>query len=103
MGDGPLPGGRLHAPGCVAHAPGRGTIKIVARDVPIRALVSALVPAVGLVAGLPFVNRIEPVVLGLPFLLFWILGWVLVTPVFLAIAYLLAEATPDRTAGGASR
>jgi len=73
---------------------------------PIRfrlALVPALTPAVALVAGLPFVNRIEPVVLGLPFLLFWILGWVLVTPVFLAIAYLLAEATPDRTAGGASR
>jgi hypothetical protein len=58
---------------------------------------------VALVAGLPFVNRIEPVVLGLPFLLFWILGWVLLTPVFLAIAYLLAEAMPDRTAGGASR
>lgn len=56
-----------------------------------------------LVAGLPFVNRIEPVVLGLPFLLFWILGWVLLTPVFLAIAYLLADAKPDRAAGGAGR
>jgi hypothetical protein len=82
---------------------GPGIIETVAKEVPAAALVSALAPAVALVAGLPFVNRIEPVVLGLPFLLFWILGWVLVTPVFLAIAYLLAEATPDRTAGGASR
>ncbi len=63
----------------------------------------ALIPALALVAGLPFVNRIEPVVLGLPFLLVWILGWVLVTPVFLALAYLLAETKADRAAGGAVR
>jgi hypothetical protein len=53
-------------------------------------LAVAFVPALALVAGLPFVNRLEPVVLGLPFLLFWILGWVLATPLFLAAAYLLA-------------
>jgi hypothetical protein len=28
----------------------------------------------------PFVNRIEPVVLGMPFVLFWILAWVVLTP-----------------------
>jgi hypothetical protein len=47
-------------------------------------LAVAFIPALALVAGLPFVNRIEPVVLGLPFLLSWILGWVLATPLFLA-------------------
>ena len=40
---------------------------------------------------------------GLPFLLFWILGWVLVTPLFLAVAYLLADTTAGRAAGGAGR
>lgn len=60
----------------------------------------ALIPALALVAGLPFVNRVEPLVLGLPFLLFWILGWVLVTPAFLALAYFLADTKADRAAGG---
>ncbi len=54
-------------------------------------------------AGLPFANRLEPVVLGLPFLLFWILGWVLLTPVFLGVAYLLAAGAAGRAAGGAGR
>ncbi len=52
-------------------------------------LIPAAIPALALVVGLPFVNRLQPVVLGLPFLLVWILGWVLVTPAFLAAAYLL--------------
>jgi len=69
----------------------------------LRALLPAAVPVVALVAGLPFVNRLEPIVLGLPFLLFWILGWVLVTPLFLAVAYLLVEPGNDDTAGGADR
>jgi hypothetical protein len=59
-------------------------------------LTVAFVPALALVAGLPFVNRLEPVVLGLPFLLSWILGWVLATPLFLAAAYLLADRDPGQ-------
>ena len=74
-------------------------------------LVIAFIPALALVAGLPFVNRLEPVVLGLPFLLFWILGWVLATPLFLAAAYLVAARdagqgraeAPDPAAGGGRR
>ena len=54
-------------------------------------LAMAFIPALALVAGLPFVNRLEPVVLGLPFLLAWILGWVLATPLFLAAAYALTS------------
>ncbi len=50
----------------------------------------AVIPVLVLIAGLPFVNRPDPVVLGLPFLLLWIVGWVAVTPLFLGAAYLLA-------------
>ena len=67
------------------------------------ALLLALVPVVALVGGLPFVNRLEPVVLGLPFLLFWILGWVLVTPIFLGAAYALVDTKGDDTHDGAER
>jgi hypothetical protein len=62
----------------------------------------AFIPALALVAGLPFVNRLDPVVLGLPFLLAWILGWVLATPIFLAAAYVLAAGDSSQSRPEAS-
>jgi hypothetical protein len=44
------------------------------------------VPFLTLVLALPFVNRLRPIVLGLPFILFWILLWILLTPVLLFAA-----------------
>jgi hypothetical protein len=49
----------------------------------------AALPALGLLVGVPFVNRVEPYVLGLPFLLFWIVAWVAVTSVLMAIVWML--------------
>jgi hypothetical protein len=40
----------------------------------------ALVPIVMLTLAIPFVNRVEPRVFGLPFLLVWILAWIVLTP-----------------------
>lgn len=39
----------------------------------------ALLPAVGMLGGLSWANRVYPLVLGLPFLMAWLVGWVLVT------------------------
>jgi hypothetical protein len=39
----------------------------------------ALVPAVALVGAPLFANRDEPRVLGMPFLLAWIVAWILAT------------------------
>jgi hypothetical protein len=50
------------------------------------ALACGSVPFLTLVLALPFVNRIRPVILGLPFILFWILLWVGLTPDFLFLA-----------------
>jgi Protein of unknown function (DUF3311) len=50
-------------------------------------LILGAVPFLTLVFALPFVNRIEPVVLGLPFILFWIVAWVALTPAVLFAAY----------------
>jgi hypothetical protein len=55
------------------------------------ALILGAIPFLMLVFALPLVNRINPVVLGLPFLLFWILAWVLLTPFILLLAYLLEK------------
>jgi hypothetical protein len=49
------------------------------------------VPFLTLVFALPLVNRERPVVLGLPFLLFWILAWVALTPAVLYAAYRLEK------------
>ena len=43
----------------------------------------AAIPIAALTIAVPLVNRIEPRVLGLPFLLAWIVAWVLLTPAFL--------------------
>lgn len=51
------------------------------------ALILGAIPFVTLVFALPLVNRIEPVILGLPFLLFWIISWVILTPLILFLAY----------------
>jgi hypothetical protein len=44
------------------------------------------VPFLTLVLALPFVNRLRPMILGLPFVLFWILIWIVLTPVLLFAA-----------------
>jgi len=51
------------------------------------ALILGAIPFLTTVLALPLVNRIQPVILGLPFLLFWLLCWVALTPLVLFIAY----------------
>jgi hypothetical protein len=47
----------------------------------------ALIPALALTLGVVLANRLEPRILGLPFVLAWITAWVLLTPAFLWVAY----------------
>lgn len=55
------------------------------------ALLLGAIPFITLVFALPLVNRIKPFVFGIPFLLFWILVWVLLTPLILFLAYLVEK------------
>lgn len=57
----------------------------------------ALLPTIGMLGGLPFANRVYPLVLGLPFLMAWLVGWVLATAAIMAIILRL-----DRNRGLAS-
>jgi hypothetical protein len=39
----------------------------------------AALPTLVLLAGIPFVNRVHPMILGLPLLMAWIVFWVIAT------------------------
>lgn len=47
--------------------------------VSLRVLLAAI-PIAALTLAVPLVNRVEPRVFGLPFVLFWIVLWVFATP-----------------------
>lgn len=49
----------------------------------------SMVPAIG---SLSVVNKIEPYVLGMPFVLFWLMMWVVLTSLFLFIVNILDTA-----------
>lgn len=51
------------------------------------AIVCAIVPVLALTVGVVFANHLEPRILGLPFVLAWIVIWVLLTPAFMWVAY----------------
>jgi hypothetical protein len=47
----------------------------------------AAVPPLGMLGGVPFANRVHTLVLGLPFLLFWIVGWVILAAACMGLLY----------------
>jgi hypothetical protein len=51
----------------------------------------AAIPSIALSLAIPLVNRFEPSLAGAPFLLVWIIGWVLTVPLFLYAAYRLQQ------------
>ncbi|MBU8879151.1 DUF3311 domain-containing protein [Bacillus sp. FJAT-29790] len=55
----------------------------------------SLLPFLGMLGFLPFVNKVEPYVLGLPFVFFWVIVWVVLTSVILAIVYKLDPANKE--------
>jgi hypothetical protein len=49
----------------------------------------AALPVAGILVGTAFVNQVEPLVFGLPLVLAWIVGWVVVGSGLMAIVYAL--------------
>lgn len=50
-------------------------------------IVLALVPVLALTVGIPFANRVEPRIVGLPFLPAYIAIWIVLTPAFMLAVY----------------
>lgn len=59
-------------------------------------VVLSLMPAAGLLVGVFFVNRSEPLILGLPFLLFWVSAWAVAGALIMGVVYLLDPANRRR-------
>lgn len=66
----------------------------------------ATIPAAAILVGVPFANRVRGYVLGLPFLLFWIVACVLATSAVMAVIGALdrrGAASAPGTAPGESK
>ncbi len=59
----------------------------------------AVLPFLGILAGTAFVNQVEPLVFGLPFVLAWIVGWVIAGAALIAIVYALDPANAETGTG----
>jgi xanthosine utilization system XapX-like protein len=55
----------------------------------------ALLPFLGILVGVPLLNQVEPLVLGMPLILAWIVLWVVLTAVIMAIIYCCDPANRD--------
>jgi hypothetical protein len=55
----------------------------------------AVGPFFALIVGPFFVNRATPLVLGLPFLLAWIVAWILLTSLTMAVIYAVDPANRE--------
>ncbi|MFM0731198.1 DUF3311 domain-containing protein [Paraburkholderia sediminicola] len=62
--------------------------------------VLAALPFVGILLGVPFVNRVEPLVLGMPFVLAWIVMWVVLSSIIMAVIYRLDPTNRQLAADG---
>jgi uncharacterized protein DUF3311 len=47
----------------------------------------AALPFIGILLGVPFVNRVEPLIFGMPLVLAWIVMWVVLSAVIMAVIY----------------
>jgi hypothetical protein len=55
----------------------------------VRALLISLVPFIATCFSVSFWDRLDPIVLGLPFNFFWLILWLLLTPLCMLGAYRL--------------
>ncbi|ALC83165.1 MULTISPECIES: DUF3311 domain-containing protein [Bacillus] len=47
----------------------------------------ALVPLIGIIVGVVFFNQVTPFILGMPFLLFWLVMWTILSSLIMGIVF----------------
>jgi hypothetical protein len=61
-----------------------------------RAVAVALVPFAGICFSVPLWDRVNPMILGMPFNLVWLLAWIPLTSVCLALAHRIESARQSK-------
>lgn len=61
-----------------------------------------LLPFIGILVGACFMNRVTPLIFGLPLLLAWLLLWLLLTSAIMALVYWIDPANRSATDKGQS-
>ena len=74
----------------------------VVRRPSVAALLLGLIPFAAMCFSVALWDRVHPMVLGLPFNLFWLLSWTVLTPVCLRAAYSVETSRDSEGAGMAS-
>ncbi len=69
-----------------------------------RAILVGMIPFAATCFSVPVWDRVHPMILGLPFNLFWLILWIVITPLAMWIAYRMETRTgsKDPSSGGAS-
>ncbi len=62
----------------------------------VRALLLGAIPFAAMCFSVSLWDRVEPRILGLPFNLAWLVGWIVLTSVCLAIAYRVETASEKK-------
>ncbi|MCM3538127.1 DUF3311 domain-containing protein [Priestia endophytica] len=57
----------------------------------------SMLPFIGMLGFLPLVNQVEPYVLGMPFIMFWVVLWAMLTSVTMAIVFRFDPANKEDT------
>jgi len=60
----------------------------------------AALPFLGMLIGPVFLNRVQPLVLGMPLLLAWLVMWVVLTSIIMAVIYAFDPANRAKAEGG---
>ncbi|MFL5254931.1 MAG: DUF3311 domain-containing protein [Rhodopila sp.] len=55
----------------------------------------AALPFLGILVGVPLLNRVEPLILGMPLVLAWIVLWIILTSIIMTIIYFCDPANRD--------
>jgi hypothetical protein len=62
-------------------------------------LLLGLIPYMGVCFSVPLWDRVHPMVFGLPFNLFWLTSWILLTPLCMWGAYRIETSRNPETSG----
>ena len=61
----------------------------------LKAILVGLIPFIAMCFSVPLWDRVYPFILGLPFNIFWIVLWILMTPVCMSLAYKIERTKID--------